>query len=691
MNYKPEILKIVNDGGYKEKPYNKFRFYEELSHEEKEVFRGDVDELLSEGQIFLNSKNKIILPEKHDMYIGVLSRSGRGGFVDVPRGRVFIKGQWDTNAVVGDKVLVKIIRTNNDGDFVGTIAKIIARGSKTAVCTCVCTKKAAFCTPINPKLNLLIKIKKDTTLVGHFVLVSIDKYYEGETESGRIAASGELLEDLGERDAAGVDITAIVCESGIPRIFGDDVLAQARGISQEVGDYPNRTDLTGKQIITIDGDDTKDIDDAVCAELLGNGNYLLTVSIADVSEYVAENSALDKEALRRGTSVYLADRVIPMLPPELSNGICSLNENVRRLALSCEMEIAPSDGAVVNHRIFESVIKSRKKMTYDEVLDIIENDAQNEYSGIIRKMYDLSLILKKKRADNGAIEFSSVEAKFKLDKRGKVSEITAHIPNAATELIEEFMVLCNETVAKEYNENNIPFVYRCHDIPTDQSFIELSDTIKNLGENLGEKNPKAYRNLLESVRGTQKEAVVNRMVLRSMKQAVYDDNSRGHFGLALKYYAHFTSPIRRYPDLQIHRIIKMKLRGELTEDAAQRLNGILPEVCAKSSSAERVADGIEREVSSLKKVEYMLDQVGKTFDGIVSGVTGWGVYVSLENTVEGMIPLNTLSDYYIYKPETLTLAGSSSGKTFFMGQKLKVTLKRADLFEKRLDFGVKGF
>jgi len=474
------------------------------------------------------------------------------------------------------------------------------------------------------------------------------------------------------------------------------VLNQAERVKDEVSeaDMQGRLDLRKVPMVTIDGEDAKDLDDAVSLEKDGN-IWHLGVHIADVTNYVQENSALDWEAKKRGTSVYLVDRVIPMLPRRLSNGICSLNAGCDRLALSCLMDI-DEKGKVIGSQIAETVICVDQRMTYTSVKKILEDqDAEEiekyqEFVPMFEKMRELSELLRKNRHARGSIDFDFPETKIILDEKGRPVEIKPYDRNDATKIIEDFMLLANETVAEEYFWREIPFLYRTHDVPDEEKIRKLGTFINNFGYNLHVRNevrPKEIQKLLCKVEGTPEEPLISRLALRSMKQAKYTTENTGHFGLAAKYYTHFTSPIRRYPDLQIHRIIKENLRGRLTGERMEHYRKILTEVASQCSQRERTAEESEREVVKLKKAEYMQAHIGEEYEGVISGVTKWGVYVELPNTIEGLIHVADMrDDHYNFIEETYEMVGEHTGKTWKLGQKVQVRVTDADRLQRTVNF-----
>ena len=532
---------------------------------------------------------------------------------------------------------------------------------------------------------------------------------------------GCITEILGHVNDPGTDILSIVRAYGLPEEFPQAVMDEIQDIEdslevpgnqeQVLGEYgindlkthedwtgelAGRLDLRGLQTVTIDGEDAKDLDDAVTICKTGKGTYILGVHIADVSHYVKEGSPLDKEALKRSTSVYLVDRVIPMLPHKLSNGICSLNAGTDRLALSCIMEV-DAQGTVTDHKVAETVIHVDRRMTYTAVNAIVtdrDEAVMAEYEGFVPMfdcMKELSLILREERRKRGAIDFDFPESKILLDPKGKPLEIKPYVRNAATKIIEDFMLLANETVAEDHYWQSIPFLYRSHDNPDPEKMKQLGTFINNFGYFIkmqhGEIHPKELQKLLDKIEGTPEEALLSRLTLRSMKQAKYTTLCSGHFGLATRYYTHFTSPIRRYPDLQIHRIIKENLKGGLGDKRTGHYERILPEVAVQTSALERRADEAERETDKLKKCEYMSQFIGQEFDGVISGVTSWGLYVELPNTVEGLVRMSDLSDdYYIFDEQHYELTGEMTKKTYKLGQPVRVTVSGTDRLLRTVDF-----
>ncbi|NLC19312.1 MAG: ribonuclease R, partial [Clostridiales bacterium] len=529
---------------------------------------------------------------------------------------------------------------------------------------------------------------------GHKVVVKITKYGDaGQSPEGRI------VEILGHINDPGVDIMSVVRAYDLPVEYPAEVMRSLDKIPEEIDpeEVKNRLDIRELLTVTIDGEDAKDLDDAITLTKEGS-IYHLGVHIADVTHYVREGTALDKEALKRGTSVYLVDRVIPMLPHKLSNGICSLNPGVDRLSLSCFMDI-DEKGEIVSHRIAETVMRSDCRMTYTKVAKVIEENDEEacaEYAPFVPMlmlMQELAELLRARRHKRGAINFDFPETKIIVDPKGKPIEIKPYERNKATKIIEEFMLIANETIAENFFWQEIPFIYRTHETPDEEKIRKLAIFINNFGYSMKVGNekihPKEIQKLLLRIEDTPEEALISRITLRSMKQAKYTVANIGHFGLSAKYYCHFTSPIRRYPDLQIHRIIKESLHGKLGEKRLQHFEKILHEVATHSSMTERRADEAEREVEKLKKIEYMMEHIGEVYEGVISGVTSWGLYVELPNTVEGMVRVSAMDDdYYIYDEEHYQMIGEHTKKVYKLGQKVKIQVIGADKLQRTIDFAL---
>ena len=530
-------------------------------------------------------------------------------------------------------------------------------------------------------------------MTGHKVVVEITDYGED-----RRNPEGKVIEILGHINDPGVDILSVIRRYELAVEFPEEVYAEIEHLGTEVAeaDKKGREDLRDLLTITIDGADAKDLDDAVSLKRLGNGNFELGVHIADVSHYVRENTALDKEAYARGTSVYLVDRVIPMLPHKLSNGICSLNPHVDRLALSCLMEVN-GRGEVVSHRILESIINSDYRMTYTAVREILEDGTPallEQYAEILpmlEDMEELRQILGEKRRKRGSVNFDLPESKIILDENGKPIDIKPYEKSIATNMIEEFMLVCNETIAENSFWQEMPFMYRSHQEPDEDKLEKMEQFLRGFGYYLrkkdGEIHPRELQKVLQKAEETDEERIITRMVLRSMMQARYTAENGGHFGLAAKYYCHFTSPIRRYPDLEIHRMIKKMLHGELDEKASVYYRRKMPDWAKHCSKQERVAEDAERDTDALKKVEFMEDKVGQIYEGIISGVTNWGIYVELPNTIEGMVALSQMDDdYYEFDEKKMLVFGKRTKKSYRLGDKVVVSVAKVDRMMGTIDF-----
>jgi len=621
------------------------------------------------------------------------------GFVEI-EGQdedIFIPESDTGTAMHQDKVRIIIRDGQKEGKRKeGVVVKVLERGMPEIVGTYQLNRDFGFVISDNPKFSkdIFIPRKEAAGIKNGDKVIAVITDYGSKNKN----PEGKIKENLGNIRTPGTDILAIVKSFGIPNEFPEKVMKQAQRVPDHVldADRDGRLDLRHLQTVTIDGEDAKDLDDAISLTKEGD-IYHLGVHIADVSNYVQYNSALDREALKRGTSVYLADRVVPMLPERLSNGICSLNQGEDRLALSCLMDINEK-GKVVSHQIAETVINVNERMCYTDVKNILEDtdeEAKKRYDALIPMFFmmkELSGILRNSRHHRGSIDFDFPESKIILNAAGKAIDVKPYEANVATKIIEDFMLMANETVAQEYCTEEIPFVYRTHDNPDPEKVESLLTLLHNQGVKIQkakeEITPKEIQQIIESIEGLPNEAMISRLVLRSMKQAKYTTECSGHFGLAAKYYCHFTSPIRRYPDLQIHRIIKDNLRGRLMrEGRTEHYAEILDEVARQSSVCERRADEAERESDKLKKAEYMSYHLGEEFEGIISGVTGWGLYVELPNTVEGLVHVNTLrDDYYVFDQESYELRGEMTKKVYKLGDKVRVRVAEADKMLKTVDF-----
>ncbi len=669
----------------------------QVPRKEKADFHEVIDSLIADGKIMIDNRG-FLKPTSDKLKVGTFSGTTKGyGFVVIEGEKedVFIPETVTKGAMNGDKVQVEITEIKSGKRREGRIVSILERGNEVIVGTFSKSKNFGFVIADNQKLGSDIFIPKEHSkgaVTGHKVVVRITQYGEkGKNPEGKV------IEILGHINDPGVDIMSIIRGYGLPEEFSEEVMKQVERVPDcvEAEEIAGRADLRHLDTVTIDGEDAKDLDDAITISKDGD-IYHLGVHIADVSHYVTENSPLDKEALKRGTSVYLVDRVIPMLPHKLSNGICSLNQGEDRLALSCLMDI-DKKGNVVSHKITESVINVNRRMSYTSVKKILEDKDEaerEEYKELVpmfELMEELAAILKEKRRKRGSIDFDFPESKILLDEKGKTIEVKAYERNTATKIIEDFMLIANETVAEDYFWQELPFVYRTHENPDEEKIMKLGIFINNFGYSIkmGQEDihPKELQKLIDKIEGTPEEALISRLTLRSMKQAKYTTDNDGHFGLATRYYCHFTSPIRRYPDLQIHRIIKENLRNGITEKRFSHYNKILPEVAVHSSAMERRADEAEREVEKLKKAEYMKQFIGETFEGVISGITTWGIYVELPNTIEGMVRVTNLKgDYYYYDEEQYIMIGEHTKKTYKLGEKVKVVVDSVDKILRTIDF-----
>lgn len=695
---KEMLVQLVHDKTYVPMKLKELAMLLSVPKEQRDELKEVLDILIAEGKIGISKKGKYGKAEEFAL-AGTFSGHAKGfGFVTI-EGReqdVFIPADKTKGAMDGDDVQIVIEGEARGKRAEGAVLRILEHANKTVIGFYQKNKNFGFVLPDNQKLgqDIFIPQGKDMGAVtGHKVIVRITDFGDD-----RKKPEGVITEILGHVNDPGVDILSIIKAYGLPEGFPDEVMVQVAGIPDEVEEEEkkNRLDLRHLQTVTIDGEDAKDLDDAISISKENDDHYTLGVHIADVSHYVTENSPLDKEALKRGTSVYLVDRVIPMLPHKLSNGICSLNAGTDRLALSCLMEI-DGKGNVIGHRIAETLIQVDCRMTYTAVNAIVTDrdpDVMEEYRDFVPMfdlMKELADILRERRKKRGSIDFDFPESKIILDEKGRPVDIKPYERNAATKIIEDFMLMANETIAEDYFWQELPFLYRTHDYPDPEKMKRLGTFINNFGYTIrtqnGEVHPKELQKLLDKIEGTPEEALISRLTLRSMKQAKYTTVCTGHFGLAANYYTHFTSPIRRYPDLQIHRIIKENLRRGLSDRRFAHYDSILPEVAVQCSSMERRADEAERETDKLKKCEYMSKRIGKEYDGVISGVTNWGLYVELPNTVEGLIRVNDLTgDYFVFDEEHMELVGEMTRKSYKLGQKIRVQVADTDKLTRTIDF-----
>ncbi|WP_280787200.1 ribonuclease R [Paenibacillus sp. PastF-3] len=662
-------------------------------------------ELEQDGRIVLTRNARYGVPERMDLLRGRLQAHAKGFAFLIPDDRdhpdVYIHANDLKGAMNGDIVLIRITsKSPSGGRMEGEVERIVKRGVLQTVGVFQNLETYGFVLPDDKRINRDIFIPKQSfmgAVDGQKVVVRIVNYPEG-----RSAAEGEIIEILGHKDDPGVDILSIIRKHQLPEAFPAEVMNEADNapdsITEEEIAEQGRRDLRGLNIVTIDGEDAKDLDDAVNVQRLENGHYKLGVHIADVGYYVRESSELDKEAYDRGCSVYLVDRVIPMLPHRLSNGICSLNPQVDRLTMSCEMEFN-EHMKVVKHDVFTSVIRTKERMTYSNVRKILEDEDPElleRYSPLIddfRLMKELAMKLRDARMRRGAVDFDFEESKIIVDENGKAVDIVKRERSVAEQIIEEFMLAANETVAEHFHWLKVPFLYRIHEDPDPEKLQNFMAFAANFGYHVkGRGNsvhPRALQDLLEQIQGTKEQTVISTMMLRSMKQAKYDAESTGHFGLAAEYYSHFTSPIRRYPDLVIHRVMREVIEngGALSQKRHDYLAGRMPDIAQQSSERERVAVEAERDTEQLKKAEYMQDKVGEEFEAMVSSVTSFGMFIELDNTVEGLIRLSAMSDdYYHFDEAHMALIGERTSRVFRIGDEVKIRVAKVNMDDHTIDF-----
>ncbi|CAM4292291.1 ribonuclease R [Paenibacillus alkaliterrae] len=711
INYEQQLLDFMRETAYKPMTYQELEkhFGIEGAEEFKQFLRL-LNKLEDEGKIIRTASEHYGVPERMNLVRGRLQSHAKGfGFL-IPEEKdhpdVYLHANDLKSAMNGDIILVRITsKSEHGGRMEGEVFRIVERAVTQIVGTFEDHESYAFVMPDDKRINRDIFIPKggyQGAVSGQKVVVRIVSYPEG-----RSAAEGEIVEILGHKNDPGVDILSIIRKHQLPEGFPDEVMAEAEAAPDSITDeeivQQGRRDLRGEVIVTIDGEDAKDLDDAVHVKRLENGNYLLGVHIADVGYYVKEKSDLDQEAFRRGCSVYLVDRVIPMLPHRLSNGICSLNPQVDRLTLSCEMEFDAQTLKRVRHDVFTSVIRTKERMTYTNVRKILTADEEEPQTGLKERyadllgmfelMEDLAMRLRSKRMKRGAIDFDFQESKVIVDEAGKAVDIIKRERSVAEQIIEEFMLVANETVAEHFHWLRVPFLYRIHEDPNQEKLMNFIQFAANFGYVVKGKgnsvHPRALQTLLEEIRGTKEATVISTVMLRSMKQAKYDAESLGHFGLAAEFYSHFTSPIRRYPDLVIHRVIREVLEGggQLTDARHEYLTSRMSDIAQHSSERERVAVDAERDTEQLKKCEFMLDKVGEEFEGIISSVTSFGMFIELDNSVEGLIRLSDLSDdYYHFHEQHMILVGERTSKVYRIGDEVKVRVSRVSMTEHTIDF-----
>ncbi|GAK42876.1 putative ribonuclease [Paenibacillus sp. TCA20] len=701
-----QLLDFMLETAYKPMTYQELEQHFGIEDAaEFKAFLKLLNQLEDEGRIVLTRTNRYGVPGRMQMVKGRLQAHAKGFAFLIPEDRehpdVYIHANDLKSAMNGDTVLVRVTSKGPEGGRLeGEVIRIVKRAVVQVVGVFQSQEVYGFVIPDDKRINRDIFIPRtgfNNAVDGQKVVVNIVSYPEG-----RAAAEGEIIEILGHKDDPGIDILSVIRKHQLPEAFPEEVIEEAEqapdSITEDEIIKQGRRDLRGLNIVTIDGEDAKDLDDAVNVERLPNGNYRLGVHIADVGYYVRENSKLDQEAYNRGCSVYLVDRVIPMLPHRLSNGICSLNPQVDRLTMSCVMEFN-EQMKVVNHEVFTSVIKTKERMTYKNVYKILEEEDPElieRYSELVddfKLMKEIAMKLRDMRMRRGAVDFDFEESKILVDEEGKPVDIVKRERTVAEQIIEEFMLAANETVAEHFHWLKVPFIYRVHEDPDQEKLQNFLGFAANFGFHVkGRGNsihPRALQSLLEDIQGTKEQTVISTMMLRSMKQAKYDSEMSGHFGLAAEFYSHFTSPIRRYPDLVIHRVMREVFEngGALPENRQEYLASRMPDIAQQSSERERVAVEAERDTEKMKKAQYMLDKVGEEFDGMISSVTSFGMFIELENTVEGLIRLSMLTDdYYHFDDQHMILIGERTSKIFRIGDEVKIRVARVNMDEYTIDF-----
>ena len=702
-NLQDKILDYFKESGTRPLSVNELEEIFGLSQvDEFKLLVKTLNELEHTGQLIRTRKNRFGLPEKMNLVRGKIEMNKKGFAFLIPEDEnekdIYIHSSDLLSAMNNDTVIVRIekkgVRENRPE---GVVIRILERANNQIVGTYEDSHEFGFVIPDDKRIPNDIFIPKNKTkgaITGHKVIVDIAQYPEG-----RKSAEGEVVQILGHKNDPGIDILSIIYKHGIKIDFPDNVLDQAEKTPDSISEaeLKGRRDLREEVIVTIDGADAKDLDDAVRVEQLENGNYLLGVYIADVTHYVTENSPIDKEALERGTSVYLVDRVIPMIPHRLSNGICSLNRDKDRLTIGCEMEVNRA-GQVVGHEIFQAVIRTTERMTYKDVNKILvdkDEETRKKFEPLVpnfERMEELASILRHKRMKRGAIDFDFKEAQILVDEEGKATDVVIRERSTGERLIEEFMLCANETVAEHFHWMDVPFIHRIHESPDEAKLEHFFEFLAGLGYVIkgtpNDIHPLELQKVLERVKGEKEEMVISKLMLRSMKQAKYDPVSIGHFGLSTDFYTHFTSPIRRYPDLIVHRLIRTYLiNGNMSDKTLKKWKKLLPDIAKHTSEMERAAVDTEREVDDLKKAEFMLDKIGEEFTGIISSVTSFGLFVELENTVEGLVHVSYMTDdYYHYSDRHHALIGEMTGKVFRIGDEVNIKVMDVNMDEHAVDF-----
>lgn len=700
MTVKDKILEFMTELAYKPMHRSELAIKFEIDKGQRKDFFKILTDMENEGKIIRTKNDLYGIPERMDLVVGTLQGNNRGyGFL-IPDNKeiddVFISSDEMNGALHGDKIIVRVtMKGPNSKNQEGEIIRILDRANKTVVGLFEDSRNFGFVIPTDTRISKDIFIAKSDNngaKTGEIVEVQITQWPDK-----RRNPEGRVMNVLGHKDDPGTDIKAIIKQHGLPEEFPEEVIEQVEAIPEEIEteEIARRLDLRDVTTFTIDGADAKDFDDAISIEKLENGSFKLGVHIADVTHYVRPGTPLDEEALERATSVYLVDRVIPMLPEKISNGVCSLRPNEDRLTLSVSMEI-DSKGNVKSYDVAESVIRSKERLIYKDVSDILENEDKElceKYKNIVedlKNMEELSLILNKSRFARGSINFDFPESQIILGEEGRPVDIVKVERRVADKIIEEFMLITNEVISENMHWTETPFLYRIHEDPDAEKIEEFSKFIHNFGYSLKgtqEIHPKELQALIEKIEGKPEERVISTIMLRSLKKARYSAEAESHFGLAAEFYSHFTAPIRRYPDLQIHRIIKDFINGRIKGKEIKRLEKILPEVANHSSKMERRADEAERETTDLKKVQFMEDKIGEEFDGIISGVVSSGFFVELDNSVEGMVRVSSLTDdYYIYEEQTYGFRGERTKKIYRLGDKVRIKVKDVNIAARQINF-----
>jgi len=709
MDLKERIIAYMRESAYKPLTEEDLGEAMGLTDEELVDFPVALEELEKEGAIIKNRSDLYGVPSRMHLVVGRIAMTAKGfGFI-IPDVRetedetdVFVPAGAIGTAMHGDRVVARVTPAQEEGrSREGEIIRILERANEKIVGTFERSKTFGFVTPDNTKLTQDIFVAKKFfkgAKTGSKVVVKITKW-----PNGRRSAEGEVIEVLGKVGDPGVDVLSVMRQYELSETFPEDVQAEADAVEQEPSpaEYQGRADRRDLQIVTVDGEDSKDLDDGVYARKNPDGSYFLGVYIADVSHYVKEHAPLDREAYARGTSVYLVDRVIPMLPKELSNGICSLNAGVDRLSMACEMQIS-ADGEITSYEILPTVIHVYRRLTYNIVNKVLVDKAEpflsdnSDIMPMLETLAELRGALKAKRHRRGSIDFDLPEVKVKLDENGHPVALIKREGSLAESIIEECMLAANETVAKHMDTRNLPFMYRVHEQPSEEKIERLNNLLAAFGlfvkqDEQGHIKPIDVQQVLEKVAGRPEERIISTVSLRSMQQARYSEQSLGHFGLAARYYTHFTSPIRRYPDLIVHRLLRETFAtGSLPLDRQERLKTVLPEIAEHASNRERLATEAERETTDMKKIEYMAQFVGEEFTGVISGVTAFGIFVELDNGVEGLVHVSTMTnDYYEYVEEQYAMIGERTRTQYRLGDEVEVILARANVEERNLDFVLK--